>query len=341
MPNAKCLCAATLFALVLMMRVTERQALADGVSVYDARDSLRPGEESSDDAKSCLAGLLWKPSTFQVTCDSDRPGQGPALVYFPSPVTTNVQPNDTVAMEWFPAHGPDGNPTRAPAVIVVHESGRGMTVGRIFARGLQQKRLHAFLIHLPSYGKRQGDRRPDGSNILRLLRQAIADVRRARDAVAVLPDVDSSHIALQGTSLGGFVSATVAGLDRGYDSVFLMLAGGDLFDLIQNGKRDTAKVRERLEQAGLTDDEIRKLASVIEPTRLAHRIDPQRTWLYSGKTDTVVPLRNANVLASAARLEKQHHILMSANHYSGIIYLPFVLRHISDQIDRLRLEDSR
>lgn len=331
--------AATVFSFVLASLLPGLHA--DEQTVFDTKDTLSPGKESRADARHCLEGLLWKPGDFRVTCETSRPGFAPALIHFPSPISTGSKLNDTVAMEWFPAHGKDKKPLKAPAVVVVHESGRAMTVGRIFARGLQQKQLHAFLIHLPSYGERRGDRRPDGSNILQLMRQAIADVRRARDAVSVLPFVDSSHIALQGTSLGGFVSATAAGLDDGYDSVFLMLAGGDLFDLIQHGKKDTAKVRERLEETGLTSDDIRKLAEVIEPTRLAHRIDPSRTWLYSGRTDTVVPLKNANVLAEAVKLKKPHHILMNANHYSGIIYLPFVLRHISDQIVRLRDEETR
>jgi len=328
------------FVYCLTLSATPTSAEAEE-TVFDSQDTLDPGRETIDDARACLEGLVWKPEKFQVTCATLRPGFVPALIHFPSPISTGIKPNDTVAMEWYPAQGKDRKPLKAPAVVVVHESGRAMTVGRIFARGLQQKRLHAFLIHLPSYGKRRGDRRPDGSNILQLMRQAIADVRRARDAVSVLPFVDSSHIALQGTSLGGFVSAMAAGLDDGYDSVFLMLAGGDLFDLIQNGKKDTAKVRERLEEAGLTRGDIRKLAEVIEPTRLAPRIDPSRTWLYSGKTDTVVPLKNANVLAEAAKLKKPHHILMNANHYSGIIYLPFVLRHISDQIVRLHEDETR
>ena len=308
---------------------------------FESSDSLNPGEETLPDAKQCLTGLVWKPSSFQVTCEEADRRLGVALVRFPSPVPTGDSTNDSVSMEWYLARDGNGKPVIAPAVVVVHESGRSMTVGRLFARGLNQKQLHTFLIHLPHYGKRRGKARPDGSNILTLMRQAVADVRRARDAVSVLPFVDSSHIALQGTSLGGFVSATTAGLDRGYDSVFLMLAGGDLFDLIQNGKRDTEKVRQRLEEVGMTDEKIRKMALVIEPTRLAHRLDRNRTWLYSGKSDTVVPLKNANALAKAAKLEKPHHILMTANHYSGIVYLPFVLRHISDQVASLSAAERK
>ena len=108
-----------------------------------------------------------------------------------------------------------------------------------------------------------------------------------------------------------------------------MLAGGELYDLIQNGKKDAAKVRERLEKAGLKGEKLRKLTLVVEPTRIAHRLKSERTWLYSGIFDTVVPTKNATALATSAKLSKNHHIQMMANHYTGIVYLPFVLSHIA------------
>ena len=114
--------------------------------------------------------------------------------------------------------------------------------------------------------------------------------------------------------------------------MFLVLAGGKLDDLIQNGEKDTAKVREKLAEAGFTGEKLKTLTSIIEPTRLAHRLDPTRTWLYSGRYDTVVPPKNALALAEAARLDDPHHIRMLANHYNGIIYLPVVLTDIHAQV---------
>ncbi len=73
----------------------------------------------------------------------------------------------------------------------------------------------------------------------------------------------------------------------------------------------------------------------VEPNRLAHRMNPSQTWLYSGLFDTVVPIKNARLLAKAAGLEKSHHIEMVANHYSGIIYIPFVLDHMCGQLKSL------
>jgi dienelactone hydrolase len=300
---------------------------------FPAVDSLDTGEESSADARECLEGLSWEASKFVASCQPSRPDRGDLLVRFPSPIESGVKQNDQVAMEWYVARDENNQPVSARAVIVVHESGRRMTVGRMFAQGLRHQGLHAFLLHLPYYGERRTEgKRPSEVDFITMMRQAIADARRARDAVAALPLIDTSHIALQGTSLGGFVSATTACLDRGYDSVFLMLAGGELYDLLQNGRNETAKVREELAKAGLSGEKLKSLAQRIEPTRVAHRLDPQRTWLFSGCYDSVVPPKNAFALSKAAGLDDSHHIQLLANHYTGIVYLPFVLSHIHAQI---------
>ena len=241
-----------------------------------AQDSINVGMETSADGRVCLAGLCWQPGEFTVEC---RPcdDDGDAYVTYPSPVPSGLEQNDRVYLEWFVARDLQDVPVRARAVIVVHESGSRMTVGRLIAANLPAQGLHAFLVHLPFYGQRRPeDRRPDGSQIITIIRQAVADVRRARDAVAVLPLVDSEHIALQGTSLGGIVSATTAGLDHGYDSLHLFLAGGDLYSILQKGQRDAAKMREEFAKAGITDEQLRTAAQTVEPLRLAHRADPAR-----------------------------------------------------------------
>jgi cephalosporin-C deacetylase-like acetyl esterase len=166
------------------------------------------------------------------------------------------------------------------------------------------------------------------------MRQAVADVRRARDAVAAIPLVDQQNISLQGTSLGGFVAATTAGLDDGYDRVFVMLAGGNLHDLIEHGQKDAAKLRAELKAAGLTGEKLRTLLDTVEPIRLAHRIEASRTWLYSGSFDDVVPMKNALALAAAVGLDDQHHCRLAADHYSGMLFMPFILTHMRRQISQ-------
>jgi cephalosporin-C deacetylase-like acetyl esterase len=235
-------------------------------------------------------------------------------------------------MEWFAARNDDRAIATAAAIVVVHESGSRMTIGRLIARGLNSHGLHAFLLHLPGYGARRTEGASGLSRTLPSLQQAIADVRRARDAVVALPVVDPSVVGVQGTSLGGFVTATVAGLDHGYDRVFIFLAGGNLHEVVLHGAQDAAKIHKKINEAGVTDEQIKELARVVEPLRLAHRINSAEFWLYTGKFDDVVPRRCSLALAKAAHLSADHHIEIAADHYSGAIYLPQVVKQISERM---------
>lgn len=301
-------------------------------TVIRAADTLAAGHEPSADARACLDGLCWKPVGFDVAVEPAIEGDGDLRVRFPSPVTTGPDCVDDVWLEWYQARDGDGQVTAGPACVVVHESGSRMRVGRLVARGLSAYGIHAFMVQLPYYGAR---RPPEGrggiERVVPAVRQAVADVRRARDAVAGLPLVDAGRIAVQGTSLGGFVTATVAGLDAAYDKVFIMLAGGDVAGVLERGRGDAERVR-RFAAVGLGEADVRHILRAIEPTRLAHRYRPDRTWIYSGKYDDVVPPAHSQLLAEAAGLPANHHVQMEANHSSGIIYLPMVLARIAGEI---------
>ena len=130
---------------------------------FDAFDSLDVTADPIDDANDCLTGLRWKPGKFLVKCEPSSDDRGDLLIRFPSPLPSGDATNDNVSMELYLARDKQKNPIRSRCVIVVHESGRGMTVGRIFARGLAAQGLHTCLIHMPGYGARRSEltNRPD------------------------------------------------------------------------------------------------------------------------------------------------------------------------------------
>ena len=336
MPRPLLLALCLLVALPLNTTATQaaqqedRSELPPVGALFNAADTLDSTADPLPDAEDCLAGLRWKPGTFQVRCETAVENEGDLLVRFPSPINSGDPVNDNVSMEWYAARNKERQPIPARAVVVVHESGRGMTVGRIFARGLNAQGLHTFLIHLPGYGARRTPAADRPERILDSMKQAVADVRRARDAIHKLPLVNTDVVGLQGTSLGGFVTSTAAGLDDGFHRVFILLAGGNLHDVVLQGKRDAAKVRQRLESIGVTADQIRDLARPVEPLRLAHRLNPGATWLYSGKYDDVVPPACSKALVEAAQLPPEHHIELAADHYSGVLYLPVVISRIAE-----------
>ena len=331
-----------LSAILVAPRAYGAEPALDGA--YPARDTLMPPHEENADAQACIDVLAWEPGEFEVSVQSVSDKDFDALVSFPTPRPSGDELNDRVTMEWYATHDsarPDDDPTtdqdgpiiKAPAVLVIHESGSGMEAGRMFAKSLRGKGLHTFMIHLPWYGERRAGRpRPRSADFTALMRQGIADARRARDAIAVVPQVDASLIGVQGTSLGGFVATPAASLDGCFDRVFIMLAGADLYDIIQNGQKDTAKLREELTELGIDGDKLKELLQVVEPTRIAHRLDPDKTWMYIARDDEVVPVKNARLLADTAGLNPEHRIETPGTHYSVVLYFPFIVGHVAERM---------
>ncbi len=311
-------------------------SLATGVLLAEDIPSQATGRDSSiewkddqPDAQAMLTQIAWPSTDFSVTWSPVEGRDFQRLVRYPSPIPSGDAINDLVSMEWYMPKLPVLQAGLLPTIVVIHESGSAMPAGRAIARGIQQRGLNAILLHLPYYGERRGKKGRDQSEFLITMRQGVADARRAFDAVAALPGVDKTRISLQGTSLGGFVATSAASLDACYHQTFIMLAGGDLHDMIMHGKQDTAQLREQLDKAGYTGDKLKDLLNQVEPTRIAHRLPPDRTWVYAALQDDVVPIRNARILADAIKLDRKHRMEFVGGHYSAALWLPVVVDHFT------------
>ncbi len=304
-------------------------AAEDLPSRATTRDSAKEWKDDHPDAQAMLTKIAWPSSEFEVTWTPVEGRDFQQLVRYPSPIPSGDATNDLVSMEWYQPKTPLLPDQLRPTIVVIHESGSAMPAGRAIAKGIQQRGLNAILLHLPYYGERRGQKKRDNSEFLITMRQGVADARRAFDAVAAIPGVDKTRISLQGTSLGGFVATSAASLDGCYHHNFIMLAGGDLFDMIQNGKQDAAKLRDQLAAAGYTGDKLKEMLNQVEPTRIAHRLPSERTWIYAALQDDVVPIRNARRLADAIPLDKQHRMEFIGGHYTAALWLPAVIDHFT------------
>lgn len=321
----------TTIAISLALTIAARAELPTTLT-FQARDTLGSMDDPVEDARECLAGLAWEAGAFDVTCTRTPDADYDWLVRFPSPVTSGNAANDRVALEWYVARDESGQPRHAPAVIVVHETGSDMIAGRLFARSLRVKGIHALMVQLPFYGQRRGNGMPRGANVVTIFKQGVADIRRARDAAAVLPDVDTQNIDLQGTSLGGFAAALAGSLDGAFDHTFLTLAGGNLYELVQNDHYEVKRFRRRLEEAGYRGDKLKDFFWQIEPLRIAHRLDPHTTWMYQASEDQVVPAKYSDALAAAVDLPAEHRLAFPGDHYTVFIYFPKLLDHMVARI---------
>lgn len=313
------------------------------VKTFKARDSISKLTDANVAAQKRLDWVKWKGATFDVRCASpSREGAGgvhaatggyDALVTFPSPHPTGEKANDTVVMEWFAPRDEQGNVKQGPAMVVLHILAGRMVVARMFARGFAQRGIHAFVLHMPHYGLRRTDgKRPTAKVLLEGVRQAVADARRARDVINVLPNIDRDRIGIQGTSLGGFVCTGAASLDGAFKPMFPTLAGGNLGTLFRHGQKEVASIREHLKKEGITEKQLAAMLKQLEPNTLAHRIDAKWTWMFNAEHDVVIPPANANALAKAIGLNQERHIWMSGGHVSCIIHLPVIVESMVEKI---------
>jgi dienelactone hydrolase len=179
--------------------------------------------------------------------------------------------------------------------------------------------VHGFVLHLPQNGRRADAGAPHNwTQFLPSLRQNAADARRARDVIAALPLI-AGNIGIQGTSLGGFVAILAAAMDGAFDPVILAITGGDLAGVLKYGQADAARVRERLHAAGYTDASLRDWLWKVEPLRVARRLNPKRTWLFTARNDQVIPPFCSQQLADAIGLDERHHRWLSGNHYTAVM----------------------
>lgn len=300
-------------------------AQADAGVVYTTRDS--PFDDGVDPA---LANeLRWEPQAFEVRhLRSLLPGQRIPLsdtvdvVNFASPHVSEDAFFDRVAVRW---HTPRNADRPRPAVVLVHSLHPETPIAESLARTIAQRGVHAFVVELPGYGtrRRATDEWP-GVVAVRRAAQAVADVRRACDAVAALPAVDPDRIVLQGTSLGSFPAAVAAGLGARHHSLVLLLGGGNVIDAIEHGEKDAANFRATLERHGIDRAQRAELFAPLEPLRVADRLDPQTTWLLAARNDVVIPPANAEALAEAIGLDDSRFVRLPGNHYTAALALPAV-----------------
>jgi pimeloyl-ACP methyl ester carboxylesterase len=289
---------------------------------HDSLVSPDPMTES-DDAISCLSGFLWPPAAFTATIKPVADSGFDRGISFPSPC---MGPGGPMFVEWRMARQNHVLcEDRRPAVIVVHESGRGMHAGRAIAQALSRTGIHTFMVHLPGYGQRAARRPDQGKELVEGIRQGAMDTRRAADVIKSLNGVDQKHVSILGVSLGGFVASLAGSLDSAFDQHFILMAGADLPGMFRKGEREVADLRKKME-THRTGAELTKWLHQVEPARVAHRLPAERTTLYVAMFDIVVPPSCSEKLATTIGLPPEQIVRMPCGHHSAVAFLlPMVL----------------
>ena len=297
------------------------------VQTYSARDSLDITAGTTSAAQRVLDACAWQPSSFKVNVTPSPGKPYDFLVTFPSAKPTGSAARDTVYLRWYAPHDDHGKIRTAPAVLIVHSLQPQLVVAKMIANELSRAGFNAFVIEMPGYAHRIGDPDlPTGVEAMLHGTQAVADVRRARDAILALPHIKGKTVALEGTSLGGFVAATAASLDGAFKPVLLLLAGAHGDDVLDHGQKDAAILRQSMQDIGYGGKKLRDLLAKVDPAPVAHRLNPKSTFLFSARYDTVVPRADSDALAKAINLPASHRFWLPTNHYTTLLALPAVIK---------------
>jgi dienelactone hydrolase len=250
-------------------------------------------------------------------------------VTFPSPVTTPYVCNNTVHCEYFAPRGAG----RHAGVVVLHILGGDFELSRLCCQSLSLHGVGALFVKMPYYGPR----RPEGASVRMIsddldqtlagMTQAVLDIRRAGAWLAAREEIDPNRIGITGISLGGIVSALAASAEPRFVKVCLILAGGNLEQIILESA-ETEKIRAHWAQRSFDPNEIRRQLSQVDPLTYAANLKSRQLMMFNAQHDRVIPRACSEALWKAAGEPEIHW--WNANHYSAIWYLPPALLQISE-----------
>jgi len=244
---------------------------------------------------------------------------------FPSPIVTPDEANNTVHAEYFE---PRGFPGKRPATVVLHILGSDFPLSRYYAARLADRGVAALFVKLPYYGERRPTDGPgpvpkkflsdDIARTMRSMRQGVCDVRRAVRWLASRPEVDPDRLGVTGISLGGIVSSLVVSIDPEVRSGALLLAGGDLANVLWE-MPETAPFRKAWADEGKTLADLKALTGPYDPLTYAAGMKGKRVLMIDGAVDEVIPPASARALWEAGG--RPPIIWYDCGHYSAAGFL--------------------
>lgn len=258
-------------------------------------------------------------------------------IRYPSPITTAVVENNTVPGDYYLPRGPDA--VRRPAVVCLHILNGNFELERITCSTLAAHGIPALMIKLPYYGERSpaGSRRRllgDPQVFLGALPQGIEDVRRAVDLLASREEVNPEAVGILGISLGGIVAATAAAEEPRIARTALILAGGDLGQIIHHAReaRDLSELIHKLPPAARA--QVEAALANVDPLRsaaqLRARAEQGRVLMINAADDEVIPPDCTRRLAQALGIADRVQWLAGLGHYTALAALPNVLTTAAD-----------
>jgi dienelactone hydrolase len=214
---------------------------------------------------------------------------------------------------------------RAPAIVITPILGGGRSLAVYHCRAFTESGMHAVLV---DRGTRVLKRTWPIDDVERQLRRAVAGRRAVVDWLSARPEVDPRRLGAFGISMGGILTSVLLAAEPRLGSGVVALAGGDVPGIItrsEEGRLVEWRAQKALDLSiGEGEVETRLRACLpSDPVHMAQFVDARRVMFVTTRWDDVVPLENQELLWRALGSPQRYDL--PAGHYSGIIYLPWVM----------------
>ncbi|MBR6471515.1 MAG: dienelactone hydrolase family protein, partial [Victivallales bacterium] len=231
-------------------------------------------------------------------------------------------------------------PEGAPAVLCLHILGGNGQLTKSIAAFFANHGMPAlmpqtalFLDRLPKGNIVQilrGAKGPD--YLIAALRATPGDIQRSIDFLASRPGVDTRHINLIGTSMGGILAVSTFAKDERLDKAVFLLAGGRLREILALDNPEVIAIHAAIQHATPEQSaEIERLGDLVEPMNFLKELAPKaqagRIMMHNAELDKIIPPEFSDALADGLglTLNVNHFILPKADHYTAVVALPQLL----------------
>jgi hypothetical protein len=229
---------------------------------------------------------------------------------FTSPIRTRYPENDTVNARWYPAHPETQNGKPKQAMIVMPQWNADAFSHNALCTLFNRFGISCLRLSKPYHDIRRPAEleRSDyavSSNVGRTIeacRQAVVDIRSCIDW---LQSQGYEQFGVLGTSLGSCYAFIAAAFDPRLQVCAFNHASTWVGDVVWAGQ-STRHIRAAFEQAGLTQDQVRKIFSGVSPMTYMDRFatTPKRALVVHATYDLTFPLvYSLDVLKNFDRLK--------------------------------------
>lgn len=296
------------------------------------------GQEPATEAFDVAKTYNNAPFKYQSRLLSDRTGFRVYRLTYPSPVVTAVQQNNTVPADFYlPKNILPG--AKYPAVICLHILNGDEQLTDLVCSVLAARGVLAISFKMPYYGERGTVKGPEAMAaspkvFVGAIAQVGEDIRRTVDLLASRPEINPDRIGITGISLGGITAATAAGAEPRLYRASLMLAGGDLLQIIRHA-RETRPLSQMIDKLPAQEQaEVEAKIAEVDPLRFApalrDRARDGRVLMINAGDDEVIPRPCTEKLAQALGIADRVAWFEGLGHYTAMVELPRALRMTAD-----------